>query len=235
MARPVDYGDPEELKKGGGNFIGRYKAEANRKDRIRIISSCYAYKVHWIQESGRYCLCGRDDDGQGTCIVCDEKDGAGAPKYPPTEKYGTLIVWVGKWDDHTKDWANVQQTLFWGFGNDKYKTLSDIAEEIGDLKQRDLIITCKDTQFQDLNIRTAADDTRVDKETLRAQLPNAKRCFEIYMSPPTLEKQKEALGIAATNAGVAESLPEQTKPTTTDAGQSIQDEVDEMLADLGGL
>ena len=237
MAREVAFGDQEEMKKASqGNLINRYKADVNRKDRIRILTSAYAFKMHWIDERRRYINCGIDDDGNGTCIVCQQQDGQGNLRYPVQEKYAALIMWIAKREGRG-EWKPVQEVMFWGYGKDKYKQISELVDEVGPIQKHELIITCQDTQMQRLNIRTVGDDPQLDKEALEAQLDRAKNSFKIFMNPSNIERQKEALGDPGVEGGVMDSLaqfPDDGLPEAEATG-SIEDEVDDFLSGLGGL
>lgn len=248
MARAVDWDSSDEAAKAAGERIGRYKAEAGRRDIIRILSSCYAYRMHWIADRARYGSCGIDDDGGGTCLICAETDESGAQKYPPQEKYGTLIMLIAS-KAGRGEWKPAQQVMFWGFGRDKFKSIFELGEDYGDVRKIDLIVSCTDTQMQRLNFAPTGKDSQLDAGALKAQIENAKKWFKLSISPSTVEQQRRSLGIEdgdeVDNAvgrslaapgpakGSAIDAPEDDEPES--AFGSVQDEVESLLDEIGDI
>jgi hypothetical protein len=192
MVKEVGWDNEDTYEKtSSGGRVDRYRAEQGRRDRVRILSrSPYAYGMHWT--GSKYVNCGLDENGNGTCIPCGEKDDDGNPLYPIQEKYGCLVMLVKC--KSGKDWKEKQKVMFWGFGGDKYRALFELREDYGDLTQMDLMISCDDTQMQKLRIGPASGKSEIDVDELKGQIENAKKWLKIYLTPATVEQQKKVLG-----------------------------------------
>lgn len=237
MARETSWDDEEIYKQSSGERLERYKADQKRRDVIRVISSPYQFGMHWLQTKGYYVNCGIDEDGAGTCLVCNDTDEDGKPRIPVSVKFGCLVVHIAS-KKGKGDWESIQEIKFWGFGRDKYKALFELREDHGDIRKLDLIVACVDSQMQKLNISPTGKDTKVDAEAVKPQIENGKKWLKIYIQTPTLEEQKRALGDDGDFDFGANKSDDEDGPSdsaTDEPTDSIEDEVDGILDGIDGI
>jgi len=240
MAKDVGFENKETYNSTAkGDRIDRYTAETGRRDIIRIVSTCLAHMLHWMQDRRKYIECGLDEDGGGVCLVCQQTDESGEPKYPAREKYGCLVVLVASKKDGG-EWVPINKVMYWGFGGDKYRQLFELRDEFGDVKQLELMVTCSDSKLQKLNFMPWTKGSMLDTAAVKAQAENAKKWLKIMTSPSKVEKQREILGMEPVDDGG--SLPAaitndvgQDDDPFADAGTDPAAEASEILGDLDGF
>ena len=180
MGREVGYSDKKTYDSSkSGDRLERYKGKAGRRDVIRIVYTAIAHKMHWLDDRKRYCECGIDDDGAGSCMICSIQ-GEDGPKYAVQEKYGTLVILIAS--RVADKWEPVNKILYWGFGGDKYRQLFDLEDEFGDVKKLELLVSCSDSKLQKLNFAQWTKKSMLDAAVVSPQIPNAKKWLTIYTS-----------------------------------------------------
>ena len=118
MVKEIGWDDEDVVAGSGENIF--YKAEAGRKDRIRILDKAIAFNSHWLPEldGGTYIVCGLEEYGE--CPVCDIGN-------KPSQKYACTIAHLtakkGKNDEE-----KVKEIKVWIFGPDKYVKLREVGK-----------------------------------------------------------------------------------------------------------
>jgi len=190
MGSEVDWGDEQTDKEMKADDVERYKASDKRKDLIRIVSKPIKYYSHSLPQIPWYCNCAKVE---GRCLLCERQMGRGV-------KIGCVIVHIAEKPANGKGkYTKVGTCKVWLFGKDKWNTLSGIMDDYskgdkGWLKKQDLIVTCNEEQFQDLDIRPTLTKTQATKDMM-SNFAGAVKKLEWYTAPADLNRQKEILGI----------------------------------------
>ncbi len=242
MVREIGWEDEEAAKRDYGD-VDRYRAEENKRDKIRILTTCWAYVTHWLYDRGKkgfYNNCGLDSDGNGKCLFCEateEKDGKTVPKYKREEKYACVVLHIAE-KKAGGDWTELQKVKVWYLGKDKYADIKGLKEDFGDVRKIDLLVTCKDEQFQDLTLTPTGKPSEASKEAVKAHFKDMQERMMKDLDPTPLEEQEKSLGLRESDdfphgenetgdeAGAAAAEAEAA------AGGDVSDEVDNLLDDL---
>lgn len=168
--------------------VDQFKLNGSEKARIALMDEVPTYqRCHYItlmvpgndgtlRESGRYAVCLGDAevlDAEGAdpenCPAC-RAAGPDAPVKPCKPRFALNIFRYT-----TNSQGRFLSTItgshqIWVFGQDKMNTLLSRAEEHGDLRKKDLVITCQAKQFQKFDIDVSAGRaTWMEKADVKAQ------------------------------------------------------------------
>lgn len=222
-----------------GENVDRFRVEEGKKDLIRIISDPIRYYSHSLKVPPYYITCRKEE---GECPACN----AGISR---KQRIGCLIVHIGRKDAiGGGDFQRVGQVKPWLFAKDRWFDIVDIIDNNpqlraeGALKKTDLIVTCKEEQFQDMRISPTLQPSKMKKDML-TNLQEAKDKLDFYTSGMPVDKQLEALGGEGQNGDMeslseiadeapADDVPFDVPEESTD--DATENEIDDIMADLEG-
>jgi hypothetical protein len=187
MSEEINFGDRNTTDEFGVD-IARYKAANNMKDIICIISNPIKFYQHRFDFPPSIANCGKS---KGKCLFCERG-------YDRGIRIACIVVHLAeKKDNPDAKYKEVGELKVWIFGKDKWTTLNGILDDYPQIRQdgfkkHDLIVSCKDETFQKLEIRPTLKPSMITKEML-ARYKDAKKQLEWFITPCSLERQKELL------------------------------------------
>jgi hypothetical protein len=162
MAKPMSYDQSNKVSTvfDMEQFKGLEKGEKRRICMLDKEPICAV--VHWVTDTG-YCECLGDyeivskGEVDENCPACKHAtQGRESAVSMPTRRFVTHIFEYITNNKGTVIPPTNFRVKAWVYGNDKFGVLSDRTSEHGDLRQKDLIITCqgKDYQKYDIDVST---------------------------------------------------------------------------------
>lgn len=174
MARTLKYGNRMDNQKGN---YGRYKAAANSKDIVRVVSKEYyvmdVHRVNLGPKNFKYANC---PGPKKSCPVCK----AGDETY---QRAGLVIYHIGRRAIEGKSKAKVGEILAWVIPPGVQNELEDLMEEEGALNKFNIKITCRterDATYQAVTVMKVSKPklTAEDKQTIKAERDSVLKVFE---------------------------------------------------------
>jgi len=240
------WGEDEVSSGFDGENVERFRVEDGKKDLIRIISDPVRYYSHSMKVPPYYITCRKEE---GECPACNE----GITR---KQRVGCLIIHIGRKNARVGgEFQRIGLVKPWLFAKDRWYDIMDIMDndpslkKKGALKKIDLIVTCKDEQFQDMRISQTGQPSKMTKD-MAGNLQEAKDQLDFYTSGMPTEKQLEVLGkdaedsevesLADIDVGDDDDVPfdvpilddsdDETEEVVEE--ESTDDEVDDIMAEL---
>lgn len=198
-------------RRGGPDKERRYRGKKGETHVIRVMTDCNEFRQHSVDDvlepdkdgearvfqiNCRKVWDEKAEDWSGSCECCDERD------YDLSGKFisGILLVGVYKGRSTTAQKIDPEHSpLWWDFGPDKYRQLSDIALELSrsskkrKLSQVELTVKCEDEHFQKLNINVSQADTLTTKAHIDEWRSEGEKLLEEATAGPTEAEMKRNL------------------------------------------
>lgn len=182
--------------------VDRFRVEDGYKDLIRIISDPVRYYSHTLNRKPYYITCRKSE---GNCPACNE----GLPR---KQRVGCLVAHIGRKPVRGGgEFKRVGVIKPWLFAKDRWFDIQDIMDnnpnlrKDGAIKKVDLIVTCKDEEFQDMRISPTGVKSKFTKD-MAGNLAEAKDQLDFYTSGMPEKNQNEALGLEGGSGGTMDTL-----------------------------
>ena len=184
--------DPEN--KAASVFdLDSFKLEKNEKARITMLDKhAKMMLAHYVRSGepredgsipGRYYAClgdykkvmedGADPEGCPACAVAEPA--RDVPVSVPRRRFAMHII---RYRTNTKGQATQPLSLaleVWQFGDNKFNQLVDRQEEHGDLRKKDIIVTCTGKQYQSFDLDVAGKMLVSTDDSAKAQYAELKK------------------------------------------------------------
>jgi hypothetical protein len=252
-----DIGFNSKYKSASLFDIDQLRLQRDEKARILIIDEKVRMVLaHYIRsgesddkgsQRGKYYACLGDYDR----VMADTKDPSSCPAcrvaeagrdVPVSLPRRRFVLNIARYRTNSKGAVSVPVSLaheLWIFGDDKFNKLVDRAEEHGDLRARDLIVTCVAQQYQNYDIDVSAKViAKQDKNAMEQYRDiKAKRPADVerLLATPFTYEQLEALVSDATpeigmddesTINDVSALLDEEKTPALEEPQQANDEVD---------
>ena len=224
--------------------------EMNEKARILILdeSPTYEYR-HWIQSPegerpGSYLKCLGNYDvvesqsvDEDRCPACANAEvGRDVPVSTPRRQFAMNVARYGT---SKQGVAHKPLSLFpqiWVFGEDKYSRLVDRKEEHGDLRRKDIVLTCTSPTYQNLDIAVSGRCLAMSDDTATQQLRELHASKQSGLEPVIAKAVSfQDMEKAVSESGVQIEEAASESELDLDIGIGDADDVIPGLEDLGGV
>jgi len=210
MPRKVGWTDKSITGGRGVDKDKRFKGQKGMTFVIRVMTDCDEFRTHFVDDvlepdkdgevRGFSVVCAKTwdedaDDYVGDCLCC-ERD------YDVSTQYIAGVILVGQYKGRAKKPQELDaesSVLYWQFGADKYRKLSDIALELSratnarKLHQVELTVKCEDDFYQKLNLNVSQADRLTTKEHIVAWKDEGEDLVASACKVPSSAEMKRSL------------------------------------------